>query len=314
MALNASASTKGLILTLCAVVLWGMQHPISKNAMGSMDGFTLTLLRYGIACVGFVAILLFLEGKAAFNFGQQRKLALLAGTLGMAGSALLVFNGINLTTPEVAVIILALQPALSAVIQWFVVGKRPPTITIVCMLFAFLGIVLVVTRGGQSLDFLIKSNSNQLLGEVLVLLGALAWVIYTLLCSRLVGWSSWKATTLTCLPALALIFVTWLIAYAFGQVRLPTAQAYPQIIWQVAYVSLARVLLAMLLWNKGTQLISSLDSLLLLSLMPVITFAYRAFEGAKFNLYELLGALIVVAALVTNNLLLRQRVKPVAKV
>jgi drug/metabolite transporter (DMT)-like permease len=309
MAINLSASTKGLTLTLCAVVLWGMQHPISKNAMGSMDGFTLTLLRYGIACIGFVAILFFLEGKVAFNFGAQRKLAMIAGTLGMAGSALLVFNGINLTTPEVAVIILALQPALSAIIEWFVVGRRPPAITIICMLFAFLGIVLVVTRGGQSLDFLIKSNPNQLLGEILVFLGALAWVIYTLLCSRLVGWSSWKATTLTCLPALALIFVAWLIALAFGQVRYPTADAYPKIVWQVAYVSLAGVLLAMLLWNKGTQLISSLDSLLLLSLMPVITFAFRAFEGARFNVYELLGAFIVVAALVINNLLLRKTIK-----
>jgi drug/metabolite transporter (DMT)-like permease len=309
MALSLSPASKGFILTTFAVVLWGMQHPISKNAMGAMDGFTLTLLRYGIACIGFVAILLFLEGKAAFNFGDQRKLALLAGTVGMAGSALLVFNGINLTTPEVAVIILALQPALSAIIEWLFVGKRPPRITIICMLCAFLGIVLVVTRGGQSLDFLLKSNSDQILGEVLVFLGALAWVIYTLLCSRLVGWSSWKATTLTCLPALALIAFAWLIALSVGKVRLPTEQAYPQIIWQVAYVSLAGVLLAMLLWNRGTQSISSLDSLLLLSLMPVITFTFRAFEGAKFNRYELLGAFIVVAALVTNNLLLRRQTK-----
>jgi drug/metabolite transporter (DMT)-like permease len=309
MALKLNPSSKGFILTTFAVVLWGMQHPISKNAMAVMDGFTLTLLRYGIACIGFVLILLVVEGKAAFNFGGQKKLALLAGTVGMAGSALLVFNGINLTTPEVAVIILALQPALSAIIEWFTAGKRPPTITIVCMLCAFLGIVLVVTRGGQSLDFLLKSNPSQLLGEVLVLLGALAWVVYTLLCSRLVGWSSWKATTLTCLPALALIFIVWCIALALGQIRLPTGQAYPQIIWQVAYVSFAGVLLAMLLWNKGTQLISSLDSLLLLSLMPVITFAFRALEGAKFNLYEMLGALIVVIALVSNNLLLRRSAK-----
>jgi drug/metabolite transporter (DMT)-like permease len=309
MALSLSPASKGFIFTTFAVVLWGMQHPISKNAMVAMDGFTLTLMRYGIACIGFVAILLFLEGKAAFNFGAQRKLALLAGTVGMAGSALLVFNGINLTTPEVAVIILALQPALSAIIEWLFVGKRPPRITIICMLCAFLGIVLVVTRGGQSLDFLLKSNSDQILGEVLVFLGALAWVIYTLLCSRLVGWSSWKATTLTCLPALALIAFAWLIALSVGKVRLPTEQAYPQIIWQVAYVSLAGVLLAMLLWNRGTQSISSLDSLLLLSLMPVITFTFRAFEGAKFNRYELLGAFIVVAALVTNNLLLRRQTK-----
>ncbi len=306
MRISSNPANKGLLLTTIAVVLWGMQHPISKNAMNNMDGFTLTFLRYSIACCGFVAILLWREGRSAFNLQGQQKLVLLAGVFGMGASALLVFNGINFTTPEVAVVILALQPALSAIIEWLVARKQPRGITILCMLVAFSGILLVVSKGGQSLQVLLRSNPKELLGALFVLLGALAWVVYTLMCARLVGWSTWKTTTLTCLPALAVIFLVWIIAFALGQTRLPLASAYPQMIGQVAYVSLAGVLLAMLLWNKGTQTISSLDSLLLLSLMPVITFAYRALEGAKFSVAELLGALIVVGALVANNLMLRR--------
>jgi hypothetical protein len=39
----------------------------------------------------------------------------------------------------------------------------------------------------------------------------------------------------------------------------------------------------------------------------VITFAYRAIEGASFLVSELAGAAVVVGALVSNNLYLRWR-------
>jgi drug/metabolite transporter (DMT)-like permease len=299
------AATQGLLLTLAAVLIWGAQHPISKNAMAHVDGYTLTALRYGIACVVFALVLWWREGLSAFRYGAQWRLAALAGAFGMGGSALFVFNGIKLSTPEIAVIILALQPAMSALIEWAMFRKRPPTFTLVCMLFAFFGIVLVVTRGGQSVAVLLERNRDELLGELFVLIGALAWVGYTQMTARLQNWSPWRATTLTCLPALAIILVVWLVAASFGELQFPAQSVLPTIAWQTAYLSLAGVVIAMALWNAGTQKISSLDALLFLSLMPVVTFAYRAFEGARFSTSELLGAVLVVSALVANNVISR---------
>jgi hypothetical protein len=43
--------------------------------------------------------------------------------------------------------------------------------------------------------------------------------------------------------------------------------------------------------------------------MPVVTFAFRAAEGASFVPSEIGGAAIVVGALVANNLYLRRRAR-----
>ncbi|RPH63327.1 MAG: hypothetical protein EHM83_10320 [Burkholderiales bacterium] len=90
-----------------------------------------------------------------------------------------------------------------------------------------------------------------------------------------------------------------------GEVRIDAA-ALPAVSWRLAYVSLVGVVLGMFLWNAGLQRTGSVNAMLLLNLMPVVTFAIRAFEGARFEPVELAGAAIVVGALVANNLLLRR--------
>jgi drug/metabolite transporter (DMT)-like permease len=204
----------------------------------------------------------------------------------------------------VAVIILALQPAMAALAEWIVDRRRPPGFTIACIVIAFVGVALVVTRG-VGLGELATARSSELLGDVLVLLAAIAWVGYALVTSRMEGWSSLRVSTLTALPALLVILVVWTVAYALGAVRIDTA-ALPGVTWRLAYVSLIGVVLGMFLWNAGLQRIGSVDAMLLLNLMPVVTFAIRAFEGARFEAAELAGGAIVVGALVANNLLLRR--------
>src|SRR5690606_22390757 len=161
-----------------------------------------------------------------------------------------------------------------------------------------------VTRG-VGLGELASAHGSELLGDGLVLLAAIAWVGYALVTSRMDGWSSLRVSTLTALPALVVILVVWAIAYLLGEVRIDAA-ALPGVTWRLAYVSLVGVVLGMFLWNAGLQRTGSVNAMLLLNLMPIVTFAIRASEGARFEAAEVVGAAIVVAALVANNLLLRR--------
>ena len=65
----------------------------------------------------------------------------------------------------------------------------------------------------------------------------------------------------------------------------------------------------MFLWNAGNRRIGPLNTILLLNLMPVITFAIRYTQGARFAASELIGAGMVVGALVANNLYERNRLQ-----
>ena len=75
--------------------------------------------------------------------------------------------------------------------------------------------------------------------------------------------------------------------------------------WELSYLCFAGVLLSMLAWNFGNQRIGPLNATLFINFMPVVTFAFRALQGAQFALTELIGAGLVVVALVANNLYLR---------
>ena len=93
----------------------------------------------------------------------------------------------------------------------------------------------------------------------------------------------------------------------FGDLAPPGLADYQAVGWELAYLSLIGVLLAMLAWNYGTGQIGPMNATLLINLMPVTTFAYRAFQGYRFSPIELGGAALVVAALIANNLYLRRR-------
>lgn len=299
-------ATAGFALTLGAVLVWGGQLPVAKAAMADLDGYTITLVRYGAATLVMLALVAWREGTASLSGGGRMGLAAAAGTLGMAASGLMVFVGLSLTRPEVAVVIIALQPAMTAIAEWLLKGRRPARFTLACLVVAFLGVVVVVTRGGSGLAELVRTSPRALLGDVLVFFGAAAWVAYTLMADRLAGWSTLRVSALTCLWASAAILLVWLIAVLLGAASPPSGAALERHGWRLAYLSLLGVLAAMFLWNAGSRRIGPLNAMLVLNLMPVVTFAIRALEGARFLPAELAGAAMVVGALIANNLYQRR--------
>ena len=301
------ASRSGFLLTLSAVLVWGTQLPIAKGAMADLDAYTITLVRYGLAVGGLLAALAWREGAASLRLDGRGGLVAAAGAIGMGGSGMLVFAGLSQTRPEVAVIIIALQPAMTAIAEWMLKGKRPPPFTVGCLVAAFLGVSIVVTRGGTGLPELLRTSPRELFGNALVFAGSCAWVGYALMVERLRGWSSLRISAHTCLGAAVAVLVVWLLALLPGAARLPTADLLLHHGWRLVFLSLLGVLFAILTWNAGNRRIGPLNAMLLTNLMPVITFAYRALEGASFLASELAGAVIVVGALVSNNLYLRRQ-------
>lgn len=303
------ASTKpglGLAAILITVLIWGTQMPIAKDALAAMDGFTLSLLRYALASLVLVLILLLREGRAALSVKPQGPRAWLAG-VGMASSAILVFVGLAMTRAEIAVVIVQLQPAMTALIEWRLHGRKPSRFTLCCLSLAFVGVVFAVTDGGIGLMALLRSKPTELVGDLLVWLGSIGWVGYTLTTARLRGWSALRLAAMTCALGAAIIAAVWPFAWLAGAVRWP---AWPQL-WpvagSVAHVSLLGVVVAMFLWNTGVRHLGALNAMLLLHLMPIITFAYRAWQGTPISAVELIGAAVVITALIANNIHVRRR-------
>lgn len=298
-------TTQGIGFVLLAVMAWGAQFPIAAGAMQHIDSTGINLFRYGLSSLVLVGSMVWSHGTARLHQGLRLPAIWWVGTIGMAGSSTLMFLGIRFTRPEIAVLVLSLQPSMTAIAEWVMFRKRPAFVTLVCMLVAFGGLAWAVTRGGDLFTHGSNEAAQELLGCTLVVFGAAAWVFYTLGSAKLKAWSPLEITAMTCLTAMPLLIAVWLLSLSLGWALIPSPAAWPEVSWRLAFLSLVGVLAAMWCWNLGTVRLGTLNAILMLHFMPVITFVVRAAEGAVLRRTEIVGASLVIAALVANNLWLR---------
>lgn len=306
--MQPSKLATGLLCAFLAVLAWGAQFPIAQSAFAAVDPYHVSAIRYALATLLLVPIVAATEGPAALRYYRAAWPASVLGVVGMAGSPMLVFAGLALTRAEHAAIIVSLQPSMTAIADWWLRGRRPARFTLACIAAAFAGVVLVVTRGDPALGL----SAREVAGDLLVLVGAACWVVYTMGTERFRGWSALKLTVLTLIPGSLALAAATAVLVALGVARVPSAAQAAAVAPQLAFLALLGVLAAMLLWNAGTRRIGALNSMLMLNLMPVIVFAIRFAQGERFLPAELLGAALVIGALIANNLYLRaqQRSRP----
>ena len=295
-------SFTGVVLATLTVLIWGSQLPIAKSTFDAVDPLHATALRYGVSALILLPILAWREGAQSLSFAGRGPLAWTIGFLGMSCSPALVFGGLVFTRPEVAAVIIALQPGITALVQRVLLGRPVSRFTLGCIALAFLGVVTVVTRWSIEL----APQGLELLGDLMVFAGALCWIVYNMGAERFAGWSNLRLTTLTVVPGAVGAFGLALLGQTLGWVSLPPAQAWVSVGWELAFLTLLGVLISMLLWNGATRRLGALNAVLFLNMMPVVTFALRFAQGHRFLVIELVGAAMVIAALVANNLHLRR--------
>lgn len=285
--------------SLTAALAWGAMFPIAAAALEHVDPFVLTALRYAVAAAVFLALLRAIEGRAALRpEGRGRELFLL-GSLGFAGFNLLSYVGLELTHPQNAALIVALQPLITAIGLWITTGRLPGRHTLIAMAVALAGVTLVITRGRPGT--LLHGEGH--LGELLVLIGSAAWTAYTLGARRFGGFSPLRYTTLSATYGTLTILAATAIALATGWERVPSPADLAAAWWHTIYIIAAGAVIAVLAWNEGVRRIGPANAALFFNLVPVIAFAVAiAVQGYDPNAFELLGALITIGALVYANL------------
>lgn len=275
---------------------------MAKRTLPHLDAYALGSVRYVFGIALFVLLLLAFEGRQALRYEGRLGAATLYGLIGITGFNLFVWIGLGHTRPEHASIILALQTPLTALAVWLVRRHRPAGFTLGCVLLAFAGVVLVVTKGNPRTAI----QGSELLGDALIFCGALSWMTYTLGGAwKFPGWSPLRMTVLTCIPGTAGLIAANAIAVVLGYSEIPSFQSIAGVAWQILYFSVGTVVLGVLGFNAAARRLGPLNTMLMLNLIPLGVFAIEAALGRSFAALELAGAAIVIGALVANNLYLR---------
>lgn len=306
---NTPAPITGAILLLVATLSWGAMFPVAKAALAWLDGFYLSAIRYGVASIIFLVILIVVEGRQALSLEGRGLGVFLFGSAGFAGFSILAFVGLSQSSAEHGAIIMALMPLITALINWAFRGMKPNKVTLGCIAAALLGVFMVITKGHPAS----LTEGGTLFGDLLIMLGATCWVIYTIGASVVAtGWSPLRYTTLSSTLGTVTILIAAWVATEFGYIHVPSLATLGSVTAELTYLIVIAGVIAVISWNAGIKNLGALNGMLFINLVPITAFAIGLAQGHAFSVAEIMGAGLTICALVANNIGARHAASRVA--
>ena len=280
----------GMGCCLAAVLSWGGMFPIMGSVLTVVNPFAATAIRYTGAAALFLGLLYGVEGKKAFRLENRALLLWLLGSLAFAGCGFFMFLGQKMAGLPAAVtasVMTALMPLLSVLINWLFHGIKPGKYFLGFVLMSFAGVLCVVTRGDFASLLLLKEHLG---ADLLMVLAALCWVIYTIGASAFPGWSALRYTALTMVLGVATIWAVNLTLGVLGCNDLPSLAALGSIWPQLAYMIVIVSLVGVLAWNSGNKIVTPLNGVLFMNIVPLTTIVIAGLQGYLINQAECCGA------------------------
>lgn len=299
----------GALLCFIASVSWGAMFPVANDAFHHIDPFYFTIFRYGSVTIILVFVLLWKEGPSAFRAEGKIFPLWFFGTMAFVIYNLLIFYGQDLLGEPgimVASINEALMPMISIVILWIVYRNRPYTFTLLCVILSFLGVSLVITNGDPQ-AFL--AATDEFIPTLLIFIAVVGWVVYTMGGERFIGWSALRYSTLSCLYGTITALVIVGVITMTGYVSVPTIETIKTVSPHILFMIIFPGVIALVGWNVGVQILSPLNGLLFINFVPVTTLAVSYFQGYEITIFDYVGTVFIIVALVSNNIFLRIRQK-----
>jgi len=296
-------------LCFIAAVSWGAMFPVAHSAFKHIDPFYFTIIRYGAVTILLVVMLFWKEGKQAFRFDGKGLQLWFFGTMAFTVYNLFIFWGEDLLGESgviVASIMESLMPMISIVILWMIFNKRPQSFTLICVIVSLVGALLVVTKGDIK-AFL--GATEDIIPTIFIFIAVIGWVIYTMGGSRFSSWSVLRYSTLSCLLGTITAVVIVGGATLFGYISFPTEEVIiatsPHLLFMIIFPGV----IALLGWNVGVSILSPINALLFINFVPVTTLLISIYQGYDVTMFDILGTILIVIALLANNIFVRLQKK-----
>ncbi len=217
------------------------------------------------------------------------------GVIGNLVYQMLFIIGLNYTYSANAAVMLGTIPIWVALLsQLFTDEKLTPAKSIGIVL-AFIGVIFIILGGDHEISF----ASDSFKGDLITLLAAISWAVYTILSRKYLRfynsaqYSAFMSVVGTIL--LLLVGAPFLIKLDFTSI---TLAGYGGII----YSGLLSVGLAYLIWNNGIFKIGAVRTAAYQNLVPVLGLVFGVFLlNEALTFFQYLGSCIVIAGIVLSR-------------
>ncbi|WP_415782926.1 DMT family transporter [Bacillus manliponensis] len=296
----------GALACLVASMSWGAMFPVADHALEYIDPFYFSLIRYGAVAIVLVLLLWMKEGKKAFRLEGKGKLLLFFGTMAFTVYNVLLFLGQMLMGKPgimVASIMESLMPMISIMILWMFKSVKPKKYMITGMAIAFLGAFFVITKGDMSFFFTLQDH---MLSLFFMFIGVVGWVVYTMGGKSFSDWSTLRYSTLTCVFGTIVTGIITFVVTQLGYIAVPTVETLSIVKYDLLFMMTLPGIVALLAWNYGVKVLSSINGILFINFVPITTLLVMMFQGYEITMFDAVGTLLVMIALIRNNIYQRR--------
>lgn len=272
---------------LGANVIYGLNYVIAKGIMPDyLLPKAIIFIRVSVTVIMF-GIIHFLVPKEKVEKRDLFKLALCA-LFGVALNQLLFFEGLNLSTPINASIIITIIPVLILVFAHFILKDKITLIKVAGIVLGAAGALIVILSAGKS-DF----RSSTMLGNLFILINAASWSFYLVLIKPLMERYN-NFTVMKWVFFFGLIIITPFTLPAFLSSSLTTI---PFNIWlSIAFVVFGATIIAYFLNNYSLKTISPSINGIYIYLQPLIASVVSIIYGKdQLDIYKVIAAILIMS-------------------
>jgi drug/metabolite transporter (DMT)-like permease len=290
------------LAAFCAALAWSGAWITGKLAVSSAPPLEISTVRFVIAALVLAAIVVVTRTRIR---GGDLRPVVLAGIFGYFGYNALVFVGLTMApAADGALIVPTLIPVLTALIASFV-GERLTATKIGGFALASIGAALVIAAGQTGAEM----SSRRLVGDVLMLGGALCWAVYTVLGTiALRGRSPLAVVTIAAPIGAVLLFPLGFLEKGYADVGAWGADVWLNVLYLALAVSVASFILFYWVVRRVGAGVAAMSSYF----VPVLTLAMAVvLLGERPAPLQILGGIVILAGVRLATFGLRPGEQPV---
>ncbi|WP_189886420.1 DMT family transporter [Streptomyces xantholiticus] len=276
------------VWAVCAVVaaalFWSSSYAVTKQVLEDVGPLSIGAIRFTLAALLLGVMVRLSRHRSARPDTRQRRLLYLSGFLGITVYFILENIGVDLSTASDASLIVATYPLMTMLVELFVFRTRMPLLRVTGVLLATVGAFLVVRNGAE------VGGSSRWLGDILLLLGGVAWAGYNVLGKRASAGQDVVSVTYyqTLAGAAGFLLASLLEADDW---RMPDATASSLLV----YLAVACSVGGFLLYNYGLRRMASSVAVNILNLVPVFgVIGAVVINGESIRLAQATGGVIII--------------------
>jgi drug/metabolite transporter (DMT)-like permease len=242
-------------------VIYGLNYVIAKGIMPDyMMPRAIIFLRVSATVLVFW-ILHFITPKIKVERRDLVKLAICA-VFGVAFNQILFFEGLNLSTPINASIIITVIPVVILVFSHFMLKERVTSIKVLGIMLGAAGALIVILSSGSG-----EFGSSTMLGDFMVFVNSVSWALYLVLIKPLMG----KYDSITIMKWIFSFGLILIFPFTFTSFTEASFTTIPFNIWMsISFVVFGATIIAYFLNNYSLRTVSANVNGIYIYLQPLV--------------------------------------------